>query len=181
MPSSVSLGRHVSANTALRQQFHYIVLNDHLPAEILDKSRPKSVVPTDWLLQLQDVVIQSPALETSIAAFFAARVGRKKNDMNLVYYSRSMYGDGLERFQRALRNPQTRLSDETLAACIALLLYELTEHSVGTPSAYITHQRGAMMLLQLRGPDASASPLGHSLFVQLRAQSVSPFPVQMVF
>ena len=167
----------MSPNTALRQQFHYLFLTLHLPAEMLDKSRPQSAISMDWLLQLQDVVIQSPALETSIAAFFAAQVGRNYNDVDLVRQSRSLYVNGLERLQRALSSPQTRLSDETLAACVALSLYELTECPVGTPraSAYATHQRGAMMLLQLRGPDASTSPLGHTLFLRLRAQAVSPF------
>ena len=175
-PPSLSLGRQVSPSTALRQQYHYAFLNHHLPAEMLDKCRPKYIVTMNFFVQLQDVEIQSPALETSMAAFFAARVGRKNNDMNLVYQSRSMYVDGLEQLRRALNNLQTRLSDETLAACMALSAFELTECPVGTPNAYTAHLRGAMVLLQLRGPDASASPLGHSLFLGLRTRAVSSFP-----
>jgi hypothetical protein len=146
---------------------------------MLDKSLQKSAVTRNWLLQLQDVVIHSPALDSTIAAFFAAQVGRMNNDVNLVHQSRSMYVDGLKHFQQALRNPQARLSDETLAACMALSMYELTECSPGTQSAYMTHQRGALMLLQLRGPDAYASPLGQSLFLSLRTQTVSPPPTKM--
>lgn len=176
LPSlSLSLVRQVSANTALRQQFHYLFLKYHLPAEILDKGPPKSVVHTDWILQLQDVGIQSPALEASIAAFFAARVGRENNDMDLVHQSRSMYVDGLDKLRRALGNPLIRLSDETLAACMSLLLYEVSECLIDPSEACMAHQRGAMMLLKLRGPDASASRLGHSLLVDLRAQVVSHF------
>src|SRR5947209_19728019 len=48
--------------------------------------------------------------------------------------------------------------------------------SFSMPGAYISHQRGAMMLLQLRGPDACVSPLRHSLLLSLRTQTVSPFP-----
>jgi hypothetical protein len=59
---------------------------------------------------------------------------------------------------------------------MALSLYELTECLPGMRSAYLTHQKGAMMLLQLRGPEASASPLGQSLFLGFRTQTVSPFP-----
>ena len=174
-PPSPSLGRQVSPSTALRQQHHYIFLNDLLPLEMLDKSRPKSVNTVNYFLQLLDFEIQTPALETSMSAFFAARVGRKNNDMNLVQQSRSLYVGGVERLRRALSNPQTRLSDETLAACMVLSAYELTECPVGTLKTYMDHQRGAMMLLQLRGPDASASPLGHSLFLGLRTPKVSPF------
>lgn len=176
-PQSLSLCRHVSADTALRQQFQYVFLNGHLPAELLDKTRPKFYIPMDWFFQLQDVVIQSPALESSIGTYLAARVGRKHNDMNLVHRSRSMYVASLDRVQRALCNSQTRLSDETLAACMVLSLYELTEHPMGGQSAFSVHNNGAMMLLRLRGPDACASPLGHGLFLQLRVQTVSPsFP-----
>lgn len=58
---------------------------------MLEKGRSKSVVTRNWLLQLQDVVIDSPALEASVTAFFAAQVGRKGNDNDLLHQSRSMY------------------------------------------------------------------------------------------
>lgn len=95
---SASLSRQVSAHAALQEQLHYIYLNKTLPAEMLDKSLQKSAVTRNWLLQLQDVVIHSPALDSTIAAFFAAQVGRMNNDMNLVHQSRSMYVDGLKHF-----------------------------------------------------------------------------------
>jgi hypothetical protein len=89
-PSS-SLNRQISTFPTFRQQLHYIYLDYSLPTEMLNGSRPQSVVTRNWLLQLQDVVIQSPALEASIAAFFAAQVGRKNNDSDLIRQSRSMY------------------------------------------------------------------------------------------
>jgi hypothetical protein len=73
-----------------QQQLHYIYLEYNLPTEMLDKSCPASIVTRNWLLKLRDVPIQSPALEASIAAFFAAQVGRKNNDMDLVHQSRSL-------------------------------------------------------------------------------------------
>lgn len=174
-PAPMRLTRQASTNAAYRQQFHYLFLNDYFPEEMLEANRPKFLVITNWLLQLQEHVIQSPALEISIAAFFAARIGRKYHDINLVHKSRSMYVIGLRHVQRALSNPQTRLSDETLAACMGLSFYELTESPGGMSSAYATHQRGALLLLQQRGPNADASPLGHSLFLGLRELMVSPW------
>jgi len=156
----------------MRQQLHYLFLHQHLPAERRDANSSKSTLPNDWLLQLRDVDMRSPALKTSTAAFFAARVARINNDRNLAHQSRSMYVDGLRQLQDAMASPRTRLSDETLAACMALSLYELTGSEGGTPGAYMAHMRGAMMLLELRGPDASASPLGHSLFLDLRVHEV---------
>jgi hypothetical protein len=87
---SLSLGSQVSAVTAFRQQLHYLYLDYHLPAEMLDRSCPGSAASRNWLFQLQDVVIQSPALEASIAAFFAANIGRQNKDLDLVQKSRSM-------------------------------------------------------------------------------------------
>lgn len=177
-PLFPSLGYQPSTSTALRQQFHYLFLAAHMPSQVLEsKSDMKSAAGVGWLVQLQDVAIQSPALDTSIAAFFASRAGRSNNDMDLVHRSRSMYLCGLERVKRAVDNPRTRCSDETLAACIALSFYELTECPGGAFGAFKTHMQGAMALLQLRGPEGCTSPLGHSSFLFLRAQTVSPFPI----
>ncbi len=169
----LSLGPRITTSPAFRQQFHYLFLDAYLPTEMRNPSGPKPAVSRNFILQLQDSVIQSPALETSITAFLTARVGRKYHDDDLVHRTRSMYVAGLEQLQQALRYPQSRLSDETLAACMVLSLYELTECPADAPEAYISHQRGSMMLLHLRGPDASASPLGHSIFLALRSQTVS--------
>ncbi|KAK0751820.1 hypothetical protein B0T18DRAFT_318071 [Schizothecium vesticola] len=175
---SFSLPGRISAEPTMRQQLHYLFLHQHLPAESRDANSSKSILPNDWLLQLRDVDMRSPALKTSTAAFFAARVARINNDQNLAHQSRSMYVDSLRQLQDAMASPRTRLSDETLAACMALSLYELTGSEGGTPGAYMAHMKGAMMLLELRGPDASASPLGHSLFLDLRVHEIQRCLIQ---
>ena len=170
---SPSLPGCISAKPMTRQQFHYLFLNQYLPAETLDANSPKSFLPSNWALQLQDVEMQSPALKTSTAALFAARVAQANGDDDLSRKCRSLYVEGLKQLRIAMANPRDRLSDETLAACMALSLYELTDGEGPTSAAYRAHLRGAMTLLELRGPDASATPLGHSLFVDLRAHDVS--------
>jgi hypothetical protein len=84
-----------------------------------------------------------------------------------------MYVSGLELLQKALNSPRARLEDETLAACLTLSLYELSEATSGMKDAYVAHRKGAMMLLESRGPEACTTPLGHSLFLAIRAQTVS--------
>jgi hypothetical protein len=170
---SPSIPGCISAKPALRQQFHYLFLDQYLPAETLDANSPTSSLPTNWILQLQDVEMRSPALQTSTAALFAARVAQANHDDDLSRQCRSLYVEGLKQLRIAMANARDRLSDETLAACMALSLYELTGGEGATSSAYTAHLRGAMTLLELRGPDASASPLGHSLFLDLRAHDVS--------
>ncbi|KAJ5578719.1 C6 zinc finger domain protein [Penicillium hispanicum] len=166
----VSLGCQISSTSTIREQLHYVMVERHTPGELL-KNRPQSS-STNWLLQLQGMAIQSSALEDSMTAFLAARVGRIMGDSDLIYKGRGKYIDGLEKLQQALRNPLHRLADETLAACMALSYYELIEGSAGSASsdgAYEAHMRGAVMLLKLRGSEAcGTSPLGHALFLALR-------------
>ena len=171
-PLSLSLSRQVSASTALRQQFQHLFLSHYMPRDSLNASPASRIVTMNWLLQLQDIEIRSPALETSLAAFLAARVGWINNDSTLVLQSRSMYVEGLKRLQQAINNPNTRLSDETLAACLALSHYEISEAPKDSGEAVMAHENGALHLLELRGPEASTSALGHSLFLELRARAV---------
>lgn len=146
-------------------------MNVHVPAEVWDSGTQYAV--TTWTLQLQGQPIQSVVLESSLMAFFAARVGHMHRDWNLVSRSRSQYIDGLAHLRRSLCNPLDRLSDETHAACMALSFYELSEGPRGSHNAFDTHFKGATMLLQMRGPEACAySPLGHTLFLALRVQIV---------
>ncbi|KAH8660227.1 hypothetical protein BX600DRAFT_513850 [Xylariales sp. PMI_506] len=165
------ISRQVHSETAWRQQFHYLFLDYLAPSGV--RELPRSVVSLNWLFQMQEGSIQSPALEASIAAFSAARIGRIYNDPDLVHQSRSVYMSCLERLRYALSNPQTRLSEETLAACVALSLYELTEATPGGENAFAMHQRGAMSLLELRGASACASPLSHDIFLGLRSIAVT--------
>lgn len=159
------------SHVVLREQFHYIFMNRHMPAEQWD-SRPHYSV-SNWLLLLQGRTIQSPALEMSTTAFFAARVGHMHGDRELVSRSRSLYIDGLAQLRQALRDPSSRLSDETLAACMALSFYEISEGPPGSRNTYGTHSKGAVSLLKMRGPEACGeSALGHALFLALRIQTV---------
>lgn len=172
---------------SLWQQFHHIFLSTFLPRD--NKSslmHSKDDVTGNWLLQLQGEAILSPALQLSVAAYAASQVGRENNDEDLVNKSREMYLRSLKHLRGALAKRSSRLSDETLAACMALSVYELTQSSLGMSkdrdnsgtneffrtgnwfSAYNTHLNGAMMLTELRGPGANTSPLAHSLFLGLR-------------
>ncbi|KAJ5673599.1 C6 zinc finger domain protein [Penicillium longicatenatum] len=171
IPSPTLSYMQAPSNVVLREQFHYIFMNRHMPAESWD-SRPRYSV-SNWLLLLQGRTIQSPALEMSATAFFAARVGHIYGDRELVNRSRSLYIGSLAQVQQALRNPSSRLSDETLAACMALSFYEISEGPPGSGNAYGTHSKGAVSLLKMRGPEACGeSPLGHALFLALRIQTV---------
>ncbi|KAJ5764868.1 hypothetical protein N7520_004427 [Penicillium odoratum] len=109
----------------------------------------------------------------SATAFFAARVGHMYGDWELVQGSRSLYIDGFAQLQQALKNPSSRLSDETLAACMALSFYELSEGPPGPGNAVGTHPKGAIILLKMRGIEAcGVSSLGHAFLLALRIQMI---------
>ncbi|KAH8895958.1 hypothetical protein GQ53DRAFT_743897 [Thozetella sp. PMI_491] len=171
-PSASSIGMHVSTATAVRQQYHYLFLNDQLPAALLESKRPKSAVNANFLLQLQDMAIQTPVLESALSAFFSSRIAWKQGDKGLMFESRKIYARGLQLLRTAIHDPQTRVLDETIAACMLLLYYELLGAPGSGPRSFGIHKRGAMALLLQRGPEACTSPLGLSIFISLRAQAV---------
>jgi hypothetical protein len=168
-----TLGRLISDVPALRQQYHYLFNQVHLPFDMLGSNAQQRLgCRADFLVFLTGAAVNTQLLESCMFAFFAARVGRANGDTDLIQRSRSMYVSGLAQLQEALAHRRTRLSDETLAACLTLSFYELAEHTEGMQAAYMTHRQGALMLLKLRGPKGSETPLGHSLFLAMRSQMV---------
>jgi hypothetical protein len=115
------------------------------------------------------------ALEASVLAMSTAKVGRLNNDPVLVKASLNSYVEGLWELQKALWDPKLMYRDETLAACMALWMYEVMECPSETLSGWISHFGGCQRLVQLRGPDAHSSALGHQVFLAFRTTAVSPF------
>lgn len=115
------------------------------------------------------------ALEASVLAMSTAKVGRLNNDPVLVKASLHSYVEGLGELQKALWDPKLMYRDETLAACMALWMYEVIECPSETLSGWISHFGGCQRLVQLRGPEAHSSALGHQVFLAFRTTAVSPF------
>lgn len=63
--------------------------------------------------------------------------------------------------------------DETLAACMALAMYEMMECPSGDKSGYMSHCNGLNTLVRLRGPNAHVEGLGHRVFLAFRVHAVS--------
>ena len=166
LPSSLS-SRHAGI-----QQILGIYLTDHLPAEALDERCP-IVKQRHWLLQIQESLILTSALESSVLAVCLAKLGRKYDDKALVREALSMYTRGLSQLRHALRNPRSRCHDETLATCLALMQFESTECPARSVESCMAHYQGAMNLLLLRSPEAYASGLAHCMYQQLRIAPVS--------
>lgn len=142
---------------------------------------PKESVTGNWMVQLLGEPLRLPALRTSLAAYAAAQIGRQMGDTNLLHQSRDMYLQSITQLRDAISNRETMMRDETLAACMAISVYELTEGSSWNTSsstgpsitcAYGAHIRGALVLLEARGPDQNTTGLAHSLFLAIRRNIV---------
>ena len=106
-------------------------------------------------------------------AVCTAKIGRRSDDQSLIHASLKLYTQGLQELQKALWDPQQMYADETLAACMALVMYEVFECPSSGRQAYLSHQQGCSRLVKLRGPKAHDSGLGHQVFISFRLHTVS--------
>ncbi|PYI16587.1 hypothetical protein BO99DRAFT_435314 [Aspergillus violaceofuscus CBS 115571] len=125
-----------------------------------------------WITLLASLPTEVKALEVSSAALAAAAVGRRFNDPALVQYSHSLYTQGLQQLQRALWDRRLAQDDATLAACMALNLYEAMECPNAGSEGYFGHCQGLLVLVEARGIDAHCSGPGHQLFLGVRIPGI---------
>jgi hypothetical protein len=130
-----------------------------------------------WLPDVPGFTQNLRVVESSAYALCLAGLGRKFGDPALVKESLGLYTRGLVDLQKALYDPQAMYSDETLAACMLLTMYEIIECPDQSQRAFLSHYNGVAKLVQLRGPKAHVEGLGHSVFLHFRSLAVrSPLP-----
>lgn len=115
------------------------------------------------------------ALEASILAIATAKLGRVSGNEVLIHESLKFYVNGLWELQKALWDPKLMYKDDTLAACMALITYEVAECRDKTFMAWATHMKGCAKMFELRGPDTYGSDFAHELFLSFRVIEVGPF------
>lgn len=129
----------VASPAVFRQQFFCQFLSWFSRDADLAAARPNiSPDESTWLVLVPDLPDLTKALDTAILALSTVNFGRVNNDQNLILESRRIYGQGLKDLQRALWNPKLMYKDETLAACMALGIYEYASflHENCTPVPY---------------------------------------------
>jgi hypothetical protein len=117
-------------------------------------------------------------MEISILALCTAKLGRLQNDSRLddkrlLQASSKLYAQALLELRKTLWDKKSIFREETLAACLALAIYEVIACPAENSLGYISHYAGAQMLLRLRGPISNDSDLGYETFIALRLQGVS--------
>ncbi|KAE8352207.1 hypothetical protein BDV28DRAFT_149242 [Aspergillus coremiiformis] len=158
-----------SAIIQRRNETHNLVLaflSHCLPAHQL------SWTSRSWVSLLAELPSEVKALELSSAALAMSTLGRTFQDPTLVKESLNLYTQGLQHLQRALWNHNLMREDGTLAACMALSLYEVMECPEAGSYAYFSHCQGLIALVQARGVRAHSSGAGHQLFVGVRLPAI---------
>jgi hypothetical protein len=128
--------------------------------------------PASWLTELPSLPGLTPALETSVLALCTATIGRVNSNQALVHESLKFYTQGLWELQRALRDPKLMYEDETLAACMMLVTYEVTECPDQNITGWLNHMKGCSKLFELREPKSYNSDFSHKLFASFRLLEV---------
>ena len=179
MPDGVPLGKQkkalrnlsrpssVSPVPAYRQMLFDCFMRSYVPVDELGPGDG-----ANWLGSLAERPDLPPALTTAMLALSLSQIGKLNQDEHLSKESLKHYTLGLRQLHKALYDPKQVQTDETLAACFLVSIYELLECPAGDKYAYATHNRGCARLIQLRGPKAWRKGFAHSLFLAIRPQCV---------
>ena len=152
---------------------HNLSIYDEKPTSASDAVQRSFGDRGDWMVRIMDLPELTPSLEDSLLAACTARLGRVMNHPALVHESQRLYAKGLSAMRRDINRKSTQANEQNLAACLALMLYEISECPGETPDGYMVHYQGAMELMRIRGPAAHQFGLAHSVFQLLRLHSVS--------
>ena len=114
----------------------------------------------------------SKALEASVLAIATAKLGRVSGSRVLLQESLRFYSNGMWELQQALWNPKSMYNVDTLAACFAMLMYEVIECPNKTLDAMEAHRKGCARLVELRGPNSYTSDFSHELLLAFRIVEV---------
>lgn len=157
------LPRQLSSPTANQQQLLSTITSRQEP----DHQDGASTLQT-WSSSFTASAKSPHGLTSATLAYFTAFLGRRDGDNTPVSASQPLYASGLTETHRAFKQPSTALSDEVLAACFALVTFEILECPESGPKAYYWHMKGCLKLIEMRGPRAHQHGLAHDLFLELR-------------
>ena len=125
--------------------------------------------PNMWLRLVVTLPTHSPSLVNALQAVSIGNIGFAQNDSYLHGQSLRYYTQALQELQKAISDPADMLTDDTLATCLLLGIYELIICPAKGKFGYASHQDGCARLIELRGPEAHQEGLGHSLFIAVRS------------
>ena len=134
---------------------------------------------TSWIATVRALAESDPHLRTAVRALAFTGLGWMRNEPPLVQHGLHLYARALRATNTLLRDPVAMQSDNVLACCRVLSVYEMFRRTATAPSTgdnqVIDWQRqidGVCRLVQLRGPERHISGHGRSLFDATRYTAV---------
>lgn len=108
----------------------------------------------------------SPLITDAFEAVSVAFFGRSVQDKQIEISGSRLYRRVLRGLQDALNDPERCKAESTLATVILLLAFESVERT--TQKGVLAHVRGAVRLIEHRGPENHIYGVEHLLFTELR-------------
>ncbi|KAF8861152.1 hypothetical protein BDZ45DRAFT_288467 [Acephala macrosclerotiorum] len=143
------------------------IYREQIISEFLYSFSPNSSAAS-WLSLLPSHPHFTSALEASSLAVCTAHLGHLHSSPTLIHESLKFYIQALWELQKALWNEKQMYRDETLAACMLLIMYEVTECPGRTITAWQGHMKGCAKLFKSRGPESYCDEFSHRLFSSFR-------------
>ncbi|KAI9723188.1 MAG: hypothetical protein M1828_004291 [Chrysothrix sp. TS-e1954] len=121
-----------------------------------------------WIQEAASTASNSIALQLSLRALALTKIGRLHEDSNLIIQGQADHVRSLQAIQRCLYDVHTSGSDDTLAACRSVMMFELFESSTGAVDGWNNHLHGLTRLMMLRGPASPSSALAKALVSDIK-------------
>lgn len=127
----------------------------------------------DWTRVVKNHYTSEGLLKDAMLAVTLSRVGTHSGNNDVTRSGLFHHNECLRELTRNINLQKVVCSDQTIAACLVLSLYEVICSPASQGSNWQNHMRGIETIFQLRGPRAFTSGIAHYLFVAARVNVVS--------
>ncbi|ORY55863.1 uncharacterized protein BCR38DRAFT_379870 [Pseudomassariella vexata] len=118
---------------------------------------------------------EGSAFHSTFLAASMASLASRPNGGSLVPLARVYYHKALRQVSTVVQDRDKSKEDETLAAIIMLILYEVLMWEDQSQGSLRFHIHGAQAIVKLRGPEQRRSPVGYGMFEFIRAFMVHQY------
>ncbi|KFY92301.1 hypothetical protein V498_05053 [Pseudogymnoascus sp. VKM F-4517 (FW-2822)] len=167
---SLNPGQSEIASASLSELFNHF-LSGYIP----QGGKENQDAPVSWLQTVQNTgnLGNNTSLTLAVTALSMVQLGKKNRNVELQNEGMAVYGQALGGIQAILSSSDDLVFEEqTLASCMALLVFEVLGASGLRIQGWISHIQGISRLFQLRGPRLHISESGHQLFIGFRPTGI---------
>lgn len=137
------------------------------------------VLSAPWIPTVRALAEDYSDVRTALQACAFAGLGWMQDDGGLLRHATRLYAQALRETNNALQDPVAVRSDNALACCRLLSLFELFQRGPASPvtgqnhmSDWRSHVEGSCRIVRLRGPERHASEHGIHLYDGVRMTAI---------